>query len=532
MLGWPIGMDRRLACLYVLLVAVAAFALFANLDDRFLWGDESHSAYLAQNIVRFGLPLASDGVNDLAQYGRDTWTSRSGAWIWTPWLAEYLAAGSFLLFGETTFAARLPFAVIAFLSVLLFARLVYRVYGSHELALSATLLYVTCVPLLLHSRQCRYYALVLFAQVWLLFGFHRVVRRDRMRGALHLGAALTVQFYSNYLVVPANMLALIVAALLLRRRLPGVVPGVGLGVALALAAAVPWLLYANPLGQAGVMGAASPLRIGGFFLRAVHFHIVPLAIFLLAPLAIRRGWARRKAGSDPAERAVDLLLLLIVSASLVLLSITASFFRYLIPLIPVLLLLAARVVDGSLRPWLLRVAVIALLAFTNLFSVATGWWAADVPRLASPLLRYVRSITTPYTNRSESVIRFLWDRARPGESLYSASVEAPIMFYTDLRVIDARAHRQLDPDDLPDWIFPKPTGVKAVAIRQREGQLTRLVERSYERIELDVPATPIQGVRPDPKLHEFFTAPEYEAFVIFRRKRQGREESRATRSVP
>jgi hypothetical protein len=168
--------------------------------------------------------------------------------------------------------------------------------------------------------------------------------------------------------------------------------------------------------------------------------------------------------------------------------------------------------------------VIALLAFTNLFSVATGWWAADAPRLASPLLRYVRSITTPYTNRSESVIRFLRDRARPGESLYSASVEAPIVFYTGLRVIDARAHRQLDPDDLPDWIFPKPTGVKEVGIRQRERQLTRLVERRYERIELDVPATPIQGVRPDPRLHEFFTAPEYEAFVIFRKKREGRGE--------
>jgi 4-amino-4-deoxy-L-arabinose transferase-like glycosyltransferase len=299
-------MDRRLACLYALLVAVAAFALFANLDDRFLWGDESHSAYLAQNILRFGLPLASDGVNDFAQYGRDAWTSRSGVWIWTPWLAEYVAAGSFLLLGETTLAARLPFVVVAFLSVLLFARLVYRVYGSHELALSATLLYVTCVPLLLHARQCRYYALVLFAQVWLLFGFHRVVRGDRLRGALHLAAALTVQFYSSYLVVPVNMLALAVAALLLRRRLPDVVPGVGLGVALALAAAVPWLLYADPLGQTDLMGAAGPLRIGGFYLRAVHFHIVPLAIFLLAPLAIRRRRARLEARSDPAARAVDM----------------------------------------------------------------------------------------------------------------------------------------------------------------------------------------------------------------------------------
>jgi hypothetical protein len=203
------------------------------------------------------------------------------------------------------------------------------------------------------------------------------------------------------------------------------------------------------------------------------------------------------------------------STQLVVLTGTSTFFRYLMPLIPVLLLLTARIVYASLGPRSVRVAVIALLAVSNLLSVATAPWVADAPPFSSPFVRYLRSITTSYRDRGVAVIEFLKEHAQPGEILLSPDIEGPIIFYTDLPVIDARANPGLKMDDLPHWLFPKPATGVLPGPEFRPG--VRLM-RHYERIEFEVPASPRSGARPDPDLHEFFTSPEREVFVIYRRR--------------
>jgi hypothetical protein len=49
------------------LLLLAALLIFANLDDRRLWDDEAETALLAQSTLRFGVPVAWDGVILISQ---------------------------------------------------------------------------------------------------------------------------------------------------------------------------------------------------------------------------------------------------------------------------------------------------------------------------------------------------------------------------------------------------------------------------------------------------------------------------------
>src|SRR6516162_1027891 len=115
------------------ILGLAAILLFWGLGDRSLWQDEAETALLGKNILRFGRPIASDGVNVISQeaskeFGPDC------LWHWSPWIQLYIAAGSFAVLGPTTLAARLPFALLAFLAIPLTYRLARRLFDSIAVA--------------------------------------------------------------------------------------------------------------------------------------------------------------------------------------------------------------------------------------------------------------------------------------------------------------------------------------------------------------------------------------------------------------
>ena len=49
---------------YGLLLGAALFLCFYRLDARLLWGDEAETATLARNVLHFGVPKTSDGLNE------------------------------------------------------------------------------------------------------------------------------------------------------------------------------------------------------------------------------------------------------------------------------------------------------------------------------------------------------------------------------------------------------------------------------------------------------------------------------------
>ena len=147
------------------ITCLAAFLLFWNLSEKYLWQDEANTAVLAVRMLKSGKPLCYDGVNlltndnfaaeDVTTLGDRTADPEAAleyyiergdmkqdtAWIYQPWGQFVVAAMSLKLLGQTTLAARLPFALAGLATVVLLYWLVRRISGSALMAgIASTLL--------------------------------------------------------------------------------------------------------------------------------------------------------------------------------------------------------------------------------------------------------------------------------------------------------------------------------------------------------------------------------------------------------
>jgi len=102
---------------FALVAVIGAVLIFTNLGSDYLWEDEGDTAALASNILKFGVPKAWDGAAFL-DCDHGTRLNRDLVMVTHPWVQYYLTAASFLIFGQNTFAARFPFALAGWLSIL------------------------------------------------------------------------------------------------------------------------------------------------------------------------------------------------------------------------------------------------------------------------------------------------------------------------------------------------------------------------------------------------------------------------------
>ncbi|MAE62377.1 MAG: hypothetical protein CMJ49_13605 [Planctomycetaceae bacterium] len=526
-------MNRNTWIILSLILLFAAFGLSWRLGDRLLWGDEAETANLAVNILKFGVPVADDGRNVITLLnGNDL--NEQKIWVWSPWLDEYIAAGSFWLFGKSTETARLPFVVLGFVTLVLLGRLTHHVYENIELTLTVMFMCAMCVSFYLLSRQCRYHAVLMCAQVGLLFGFHELIRRRPVRGTIVLAIALIAQFYCNYVIVAGNVAALCVAgAILLRWHWRRLWP-MGISFAVFGLAALPWLLYAQSVKQSNFIQINTILNNWLSFVLKMDWLIAPAIVMLLAlGVLICREVRRRRneptvsdaTGADYPLAASEFSVL--IASTIVVVPLFLSIppfghFRYLGALVPVLMLALGVSMCYVVRWTWLRRALVLIVALTNVLSVVR--FVAPEPNhgLDVPMVRFVRSITTEYTDRVEDLVDFLNEQAEPGQMVYLPHPAFPLIFHTDQRYFDARYHlshiqgktpkrfRALDKKHPPDWIFIRgPSG-------HRTNQLQDEAMPGFARLEILVHATPADNSTAAPHLHEFFTTTEWEKFVIYR----------------
>ncbi len=482
-----------------------------------LWGDEAETALLAASIVEHGVPRATDGKNSITLLNGGDW-NEDEIWVWSPWLDEYVAAISFRVFGKTTWAARFPFAIFALLSVVYLVWLAFRIYRRHEIAITVGVFVSTCVPFLLHARQCRYYGIVVLAQVLFLHGFYGLLSKGFKRGALFIGVALVVQFYCNYIVVPGNVLGLAVGFFLCGRSLKFFFAVSGAVAGLVLFA-VPWLLYASPGSQLGTLQLSSVVDILLHYFGLIQFYVFPVSLlFLLLGVRFFGRSTRPEEDDDRKSRMVWFLLGLAVAQVLALGIAPFAYFRYLLPTIPGLCLLGAIGVGILPSVWLRR-ALVSFLCLTNGVALATGFFLPGSRSFDAPYPLFARSLFYPYEDRLERVVEYLREEGDSSQSVYVSDPSFPLIFYTDMKIVDARYH-PISPDDLPDWILSvSPSAADAPATLSLPPKLLK----RYEPVVLQVPKTRWGASRPDPIAHVFLTADETEEWVAYRKKEPARD---------
>jgi hypothetical protein len=481
----PTRNDLIIACA---LAALASFLVFPHLGTQALWQDEGQTAVVAQNVLRTGLPLASDGKN-LVSIFSDRRDIRDGIYIWQPFAPVYAAAASMAIAGQNAAGARLPFALAFVLLVGLTYWIVLYWGDNRQAALVTATLMAGSVVLLLHARQCRYYVLAPLLNLLIVHAY--LLLRVKPRLTVLVWLVIWSTLLINSFFPGALTLALGIAIDCLIRK-PGMKTWTQLCIAAAIVAlinlpmAIFLRIWSRPF---GVQPGYSSFEV--FFLYLVRYlltinlYFFPLVLFIAAAVIVMR----KSRTPMRRENGMAVCFCVICLSQLLGFSLISDypFTRYMIGLAPFLFYLGAisiqRITAGrALILWPLSIVLICtnwagvLLTFPARDFVEDVQWTtagidgrflrpgqvgvsyakgeiATIIRegFGSPLLNYGRSIVHPPQGPIDAVLDVLNKEARPSDVVKIAYEDLSLMFHTDLKIVSAST---VGPA-APDWIIQR-----------------------------------------------------------------------------
>lgn len=488
----------RFHWLIIVLAVISSVLIFTNLGADYLWEDEGDTAALASNILKFGVPKAWDGAAFLdSDHGARL--NRDLVMVTHPWVQYYLTAGSFLLFGQNTFAARFPFAVASWMSILLVYFFLWRSTDSRRIACTAAALLLLSVQFLLYARQCRYCSLNMLLVVWLFWIFFKMKSaRDCALFVLASALLFHTHPYGIAPVVALGVLGLIYRPFKTQRRFVWfAAPAIAL-------LTLPWIAISSLFSTGVALNTSAPKTLGDLFERCFQAFIeatsvTPLigtGIVLLAAAVIH--WKRKKS-EQPAQTDAIPGVFLVGNESSIILSVAGAIvlyglatamtqssdalwlagMRFASPVLPLAAMAAGIVIAKASRGnWALFAMLLVVFGFTK-FAQLTPWVAANpsglfkmgkysvgahVPEkpvdrfLGTGLLKYVRDLWRENPGTVAKSCKFLRENAKPGDVLIVNYGWEPTYFYTRLPqalgiLPQYPAYQRARELGLPDFVF-------------------------------------------------------------------------------
>jgi hypothetical protein len=458
---------------------VGAVLIFTNLGSDYLWEDEGDTAALASNVLKFGVPKAWDGGAFLdSDHGARL--NRDLVMVTHPWIQYYLTAASFLVFGENTFAARIPFAIAGWMSILFVYLFVWRLFGNRLTAFSAAALLVFSVQFLLYAKQCRYCALNMLLVVWLFWTFFKMnSARDCVVFILASVFLFHTHPYGIAPVVALGALSLIYRPFVIQRRwILFATPAIAL-------LTLPWLALSSLSSSGSALNTTAAQSAGEFIERCAQAFIestsvTPLIgsiiLFLIAALSIR--WKRKDTidaappDSASAEQQAGTRFFETNEMSLVLSALVTILFyalataitqssdslwlagmRYASAVLPLAAMVAALAIAKVSRTSVLFSILLLLVFGLTKLAQLTPWVAgnpsglihfgkysvgAHVPAkmvdrfLGTGLMAYTHDLWRENPGTVAKSCKFLRENARPGDVLIVNYGMEPTYFYTRL----------------------------------------------------------------------------------------------------
>ena len=194
------------------------------------------------------------------------------------------------------------------------------------------------------------------------------------------------------------------------------------------------------------------------------------------------------------------LLLFFIIINILIFSIISPypFLRYVAPVIPVIIVLIALLIDAAMKVnVVLAVVTAALLVVTNQFK------------------DYLYEITHDYDGPIEGIVRYLNEHGSPDDIVAITYGDMPLKFYTKMKVIGGMTDEDLRPALDARWVIIRKNKVGKES-RTLMYFKTRINLDSYRNIELDYPDISWEN-REEPDLHFFRTNTKEERVVIYKR---------------
>lgn len=475
-------------------LGLAAALLFVRLGGDYLWADEGDTAVLARSILRFGVPSAWDGVTFTdSDFGARL--NSDLVMVSHPWLPYYLTAGSFAIFGESPWAARLPFALCGLATIAVVYVMVFQTTRRRWTAASAAILLTLSVQFLLYARQSRHYSLHALLACLLVWQFTRL---DSWKNSALFAAIAVVLFHSHPIaiapMVGLGLLTSLHPAFRAHRR------WFWRAVPLVLALTLPWMWLAEA-------GYAQNSKLTGdlatVVFRAGQFVIECASVTaVLGAIAMAVAARRRNAPPVGAERPLVAAILAAMASYVVVMALTqgrteifAMGVRYAPAVIPFMAvvnaILIARVSRGR---WPITVALLLVLGFTNLGRL-TPWTFWETPsakrddtavvafhnpeHAVDRVLRtgqygFLQSLVHSEPGTTGQIVEFLKSHASPRDVVVTNYGWEPLYFHTGLAqgltvLSSYPIYGAAKAQGLPDYVF-RADGARWIVWRQAWGR--------------------------------------------------------------
>lgn len=440
---------------FFICVACAVFFLFSNLGDRLLWQDEAEVAFLAKTFSEHGRPLAWDGRNVMAQMSGTEFDDQL-VWRWSPWGTPLLAMVGARLFEPTPLGYRFPSAVFGLLTFLLSFVVAQRWIENPRVAMGAWALQLLAVPFFLHMRQCRYYAVVAFLGMLVLWFYPRLPRLSAAFGLAVTAAAMAYFNELSLLLLGASLFFYAVVFDDDRRRWKKLL----FMAPLILLMALPQMFI--HLG-AGVEGKAlRPLTLDLFGLRLlkgwVEWNSVVVPFLLLIAV-----WMFRRHFSTTTHRLTRLLTCFAIVGPLVISPFLDPNIRYAPYAFGLGMMLIALVLADLWRRSRRMALLVTLLVFgTNLVSIGPIVQRGDWGR--TEYVGFVRELTTSYRGPNEAIVEFLREHAEEDDVVLATYEQLPLMIHTPFKLAYLLPRERGEELHLPrytydpltaDWFIPR-----------------------------------------------------------------------------
>lgn len=518
---------------------------FYGLNSTFLWQDEAQTALLGRSVMRYGVPMVGSGTESVsAIMGNDA--GLFGIYFQISWLQAYVAAASFTLFGESSWSARVAFALAGWLCVPLTAWVAMRAapFEGRAAARIAALLVATSVPFIVCARQARYYPLT-SALVLAVVGTYAVLLRSAETRQPLRPAAFAFATAAIFLVLSFDVVAIGVLGaaalhwLAFRRRHSAELDASGSsgasasfwiawGAAVILLAVWIAVSLSAPIRQtnAGLSSIPVRLRYGiPYYVGQIDAHVLPVLVG--APL-LALSFGRR------TRSAALLLTLFVVGGAAGAMLSPYRYFRYIVPVIPLIFAIAALGLTdlwqrGRWHKTVAALVIGAMISSTAPHVLSHSLMAAAAKASGLVLVRerplqtrvpfadFLGELRDPPRGPIAAMVGYLRANAQAGDVLVTTYGELPLKFHTTLAVYGGET-AQLPPSHVkPRWIWPR----YRTRVFRAEQAAVMWVERelevsTFERIELDAFDRRWEN-REDPEEHIFSNpGPPAPNVVIYR----------------
>jgi 4-amino-4-deoxy-L-arabinose transferase-like glycosyltransferase len=493
--------NRKFEGFFLLLIlCISLFLSLYNLGNQYLWQDEAQTALISKTILTDGVPKGCDGRNSFSQelgqdFGKNNISKR------LPWLPFYVLALFYKLFGISTFIARFPFALFGVGSVFLSYLLCRAMWENKKIAFAAAVLLAACVPFLLVCRQCRYSSMTAFFSLWALYSYIKIIDEKKNAYITFILSSMFL-FHSNYIYCAPLFLAVLLHSLIFYRGKLLVILSLTLFIILIN---IPWIIWFYIPGHNG--NNNFPFIINKFlkfnveFVRQICLYIFSPYLLLTVPAAAIACRIKKQPVFLASPRYWKMLCLLLFFTVLTIAEIStiilAPFFRYLTPLIPILIIFAACLAVYTARiHFLAPIAIIVVLIIT------------------SPMKDFLYELTHDYDGPIKGIVKYLNANASQDDIVAITYGDMPLKFYTKLRIIGG-----LTGDDLTDakkaqWVIVRKHVISKKDIAVRNYLIDNLSSEYYEKIEINYPDISYEN-REEPATHHFRTVTNEDRVRIF-----------------